>query len=56
MDLDILVSNSCTFIISFREIKKENQLFINIHPSLLPSYRESCNDFKKCFRKIDRGG
>lgn len=39
IDFDILVSNGCPFIIPVREIKKENQLFINIHPSLLPFYK-----------------
>lgn len=39
LDFDILVSNGCPFIIPVCEIKKKGQLFINIHPSLLPYYK-----------------
>jgi methionyl-tRNA formyltransferase len=35
-DFDILISNGCPFIIPVSRIKKEHQLFINIHPSNLP--------------------
>ena len=35
-DFDILISNGCPFIIPVSRIKKDHQLFINIHPSSLP--------------------
>ncbi len=39
IDFDILVSNGCPYILPISKIKKPNQLFINIHPSLLPDLR-----------------
>ena len=36
---DVLVSNGCPFILPVNELKKEGQIFINIHPSLLPRLR-----------------
>lgn len=38
-DFDILLSNGCPYILPISRLKKQNQLFINIHPSLLPSLR-----------------
>lgn len=38
-DFDILVSNGCPYVLPVSEIKKENQFFINIHPSLLPDMK-----------------
>ena len=38
-DFDILVSNGCPYIIPVSKLQKENQLFINIHPSLLPDLK-----------------
>ncbi|ANV98009.1 hypothetical protein BBW65_03980 [Helicobacter enhydrae] len=36
---DILVSNGCPFILPVKRLKKPHQIFINIHPSLLPSLK-----------------
>lgn len=36
---DILVSNGCPYILPVSKIKKEHQLFVNVHPSLLPDLR-----------------
>lgn len=38
-DFEILVSNGCPYIIPVSNVKKENQIFINIHPSLLPDLK-----------------
>jgi len=38
-DFDILVSNGCPYILPISQLKKNGQLFINIHPSLLPDLR-----------------
>jgi methionyl-tRNA formyltransferase len=38
-EFDILISNGCPFVIPVSKIKKPHQLFINIHPSLLPDLR-----------------
>ncbi|MBO4920046.1 MAG: hypothetical protein J5365_07815 [Erysipelotrichaceae bacterium] len=38
-DFDILVSNGCPYILPVSKIKKEKQLFINLHPSLLPDLK-----------------
>ena len=38
-DFDVLVSNGCPYILPVSELKKENQTFINIHPSLLPDLK-----------------
>ena len=39
IDFDVLVSNGCPYILPVSKIKKKHQLFINIHPSLLPNLR-----------------
>lgn len=39
LDFDCLVSNGCPYILPISQIKKENQKFINIHPSLLPDLK-----------------
>lgn len=36
---DVLVSEGCPYILPVSELKKDNQLFINIHPGLLPEIR-----------------
>lgn len=36
---DILVSNGCPFILPVSELKQQGQIFINLHPSLLPKFR-----------------
>lgn len=36
---DCLVSNGCPYIFPISKMKKENQFFINIHPSLLPDLK-----------------
>jgi folate-dependent phosphoribosylglycinamide formyltransferase PurN len=36
---DVLVSNGCPYILPISEIKGEEQLFINVHPSLLPLFK-----------------
>ena len=38
-DFDVLVSNGCPYILPVSKIKKENQIFINLHPSLLPDLK-----------------
>ena len=40
MDFDILVSNGCPYILPVSQIKKQHQIFVNIHPSLLPNLRD----------------
>jgi methionyl-tRNA formyltransferase len=39
MDFDLLVSNGCPVIIPVSKLKKPHQLFLNVHPSLLPDFR-----------------
>lgn len=39
LDFDILISNGCPFILPVTSMKKEHQLFINIHPTLLPDLK-----------------
>ncbi len=39
LNFDCLVSNGCPYILPVSDIQKENQLFINIHPSLLPDLK-----------------
>lgn len=36
---DLLISNGCPFILPISKLKKANEIFINIHPSLLPQLR-----------------
>lgn len=36
LSFDILISNGCPFILPVSKIKKDNQLFINVHPTYLP--------------------
>lgn len=38
-DFDILVSNGCPYILPVTKIKKQHQIFINLHPSLLPDLK-----------------
>lgn len=38
-EFDILISNGCPYIIPVSQIKKQKQIFINIHPSLLPDLK-----------------
>ena len=38
-EFDCLVSNGCPYILPVSKIKKINQKFINIHPSLLPDLK-----------------
>ena len=38
-EFDCLVSNGCPYILPISKIKKKDQLFINIHPSLLPDLK-----------------
>lgn len=38
-NFDCLVSNGCPYILPISKLKKNNQLFINIHPSLLPDLK-----------------
>ncbi len=35
-DFDILLSNGCPFILPVSKLKKDYQLYINVHPTLLP--------------------
>lgn len=39
MDYDILISNGCPIILPISQIKRNNQFFINIHPTLLPDLK-----------------
>jgi methionyl-tRNA formyltransferase len=39
LDFDCLVSNGCSYILPVSMMKKYNQIFINIHPSLLPDLK-----------------
>ncbi|CUU79800.1 Methionyl-tRNA formyltransferase [Campylobacter hyointestinalis subsp. hyointestinalis] len=39
IDFDILVSNGCPYILPISNLKKDGQIFINIHPSLLPNLK-----------------
>lgn len=39
LDFDILISNGCPFILPAREMSKDSQLLINIHPTLLPELK-----------------
>lgn len=39
LDFDILISNGCPFILPVEGMRKEGQLFINIHPTLLPDLK-----------------
>lgn len=39
LQYDILVSNGCPYILPISELKKTCQLFINVHPSLLPDLK-----------------
>ncbi|MFP6582606.1 MAG: formyltransferase family protein [Candidatus Hydrogenedentota bacterium] len=36
---DILVSNGCPFLLPVSSLRKQHQLFLNVHPSLLPLNR-----------------
>lgn len=38
-EFDLLVSNGCPFILPISELQRPGQLYINIHPSLLPNLR-----------------
>lgn len=38
-EFDVFVSCGCPWILPISKIKKENQIFINIHPSLLPDLK-----------------
>lgn len=38
-DFDILISNGCPFILPISKLKKPHQIFVNLHPSLLPSLK-----------------
>ena len=39
IEFDLLISNGCPYILPVSSLKKAEQLFINIHPSLLPDLR-----------------
>lgn len=39
IEFDILISNGCPYILPVSQIKKNHQLFVNIHPSLLPNLK-----------------
>jgi methionyl-tRNA formyltransferase len=36
---DLLVSNGCPYILPVSSLKKQNQCFVNVHPSLLPAFK-----------------
>lgn len=38
-NFDLFISNGCPYIIPVSKLKKEHQIFINIHPGLLPEIR-----------------
>jgi len=39
LDFDILISNGCPIILPVSKIQKPGQLFVNIHPTLLPELK-----------------
>lgn len=39
IEFDLLVSNGCPYILPVSSLRKAQQLFVNIHPSLLPDLR-----------------
>lgn len=39
LEFDYLISNGCPYILPISKLKKENQKYINIHPSLLPDLK-----------------
>ncbi|RFC44352.1 MAG: methionyl-tRNA formyltransferase [Verrucomicrobia bacterium] len=39
LDFDLLVSNGCPVIFPVSRLQKPHQLFLNVHPSLLPDFR-----------------
>ncbi len=39
LEFNCFVSNGCPYILPVSQMKKDNQLFINVHPSLLPDLR-----------------
>lgn len=39
LSFDILVSNGCPYILPVSKLKQDDQIFVNIHPSLLPRLR-----------------
>jgi len=39
LEFDLLISNGCPFILPVTKIRKDSQLFINIHPTLLPDLK-----------------
>ena len=41
-DFDVLISNSCPYILPISQIKKAGQIFVNIHPSFLHDLGGSC--------------
>ncbi len=38
-DFDVLVSNGCPYILPISDLKKDKEIYINIHPSLLPDLK-----------------
>lgn len=38
-DFDVLVSNGCPYILPISKLRKKDELYINLHPSLLPDLR-----------------
>ena len=38
-EFDVLVSNGCPYILPISELRKSDEIYINIHPSLLPDLR-----------------
>jgi methionyl-tRNA formyltransferase len=39
MEFDLLISNGCPVVLPVTKLKKDHQLFLNVHPSLLPEFR-----------------
>lgn len=39
MKFDLLISNGCPVIVPVSKLKKTHQMFLNVHPSLLPEFR-----------------
>lgn len=39
LEFDYLISNGCPHVLPVSRLKKENQTFINVHPSLLPDLK-----------------
>lgn len=54
-EFDVLVSNGCPYILPVSELKKEGQIWVNIHASLLPSLKGPHPINGAIFNGVDSG-